>query len=134
MTSIARLINSSDLHNAIRDSNRLKLEIDNKLNNLFSNGQKVALIRNIEFIPAEVMLLFMSYGDDFLNAKYPGVMILMTLEVDKLEINDRDSFLKSSKQMTQYIESYLFDLWSKSLGEDQLKPIFTRIANNVIFV
>ncbi len=127
------IINSSDL-NSLNDPKRVKIEIDDKLNNLFSNGQKVVLIRNIEFIPAEVMLLFMSYGDDFANAKYTGIIILMTLEVDKLEVNDRDAFLKSSRQMTQHIESYLFDLWSKFIGEDQLKPIFTRIANNVIFV
>lgn len=127
------IINSSDL-NSLNDPKRVKIEIDDKLNNLFSNGQKVALIRNIEFIPAEVMLLFMSYGDDFANAKYTGIIILMTLEVDKLEVNDRDAFFKSSRQMTQYIESYLFNLWSKFIGEDQLKPIFTRIANNVIFV
>jgi len=127
------IINSSDL-NCLSDPKRVKIEIDNKLNYLFASGEKVTLIRNIEFIPAEVMLLFMSYGDDFANARYTGVIILMTLEIKKLEVKDKDSFLKSSRQMTQYIEGYLLDLWSKFIGEDQLIPIFTRIANNVLFV
>jgi hypothetical protein len=61
-------------------------------------------------LPAEVMLLFMSYGDDCANVKYTVFIILMTLEANKIEVNERESFLKSSNQMTYYIEGYLFDL------------------------
>ena len=81
------------------------------------------------------MLLFYTYGDDMLSAKYPGILILMTLELrERLDDQRREQLLKSQAKLTEYVESYLFDLWSSSIGEDQLRPLFTRIANNVVLV
>jgi hypothetical protein len=71
----------------------------------------------------------MSYGDYLPNAKYPGIIILLTLEIDIL---DKSKTLNSKSN--QFVEDYLFHLWSKTFNEDQIKPIFTRIANHVIFI
>lgn len=116
-----------------KKSNKIKLHIDTKLNKLFFHGQKIALVKNIEVVPATSMLLFYTYGDDIHSAKYPGIVILMTLEIDDTMDNKKE-LLQSQSKLTGYIESYLFSLWSKEVGEDQLRPLFTRIANNVIIV
>lgn len=52
------------------------------------------------------------------------------------EVNEnfRDDLLKSQSKLTRYVEEYLFNLWSKQVGDDQLRPLFTRIANNVVLV
>jgi len=34
----------------------------------------------------------------------------------------------------EFVETHMFQMWSKFVGEDQLKPLFTRIGNNVVFV
>jgi len=64
----------NDLSNLIENKNAdgVKLHIDTKLNNLFKNGQRIALVKNINTIPATSMLLFYTYGDDLISAKFPG--------------------------------------------------------------
>lgn len=131
------IINPSDFTDLINAKlhDQVKLHIDNKLNKIFQSDQRVALVKNIQQIPATSMLLFYTYGDDLISAKYPGVVILMTLEIDHTISNEqREIFSKSSKKTMEFVESHLFKLWSKFVGEDQLKPLFTRIGNNVIFV
>ena len=39
-------------------ADKIKLHIDTKLNRLFSNGQRISLVKNIDTIPATSMLLF----------------------------------------------------------------------------
>ena len=125
------------LHEMIKENShdKSKLYIDTRLTSLFGSGKKMALVNNIEMLPAQTMLLFYTYGDDLHNAKFPGIMILMSLNIDyELESGQRARFLKSSSVLTKFSEDYLFNLWSKSINDDQLRPLFTRIANNVIFV
>lgn len=117
----------------------VKLLIDTKLNRVFMNKKKIALVKDIQEIPATSMLLFYTYGDDLLSAKYPGVVILMTLKLEGALENEnnrdfRDALMKSQSKLTSYVEDYLFNLWSKQVGDDQLRPLFTRIANNVVLV
>ncbi len=57
----------------------------------------------------------------------------MTLELEQ-HINLDEAVLKNQSTLTGFVENYLFSLWSKQVGEDQLRPLFTRIANQVIFV
>jgi hypothetical protein len=51
---------------------QVKLHIDDKLISIFNSGKRVALVKNIDLIPARAMLLFYTYGDDMTNAKFPG--------------------------------------------------------------
>ena len=132
---IERLISNSDLLDG-SGGDRVKLAIDEKLKRIFgTHGAKLALVRNIEHIPAKSMLLFYTYGDDLANAKYPGVLILMTLRIGReMSASERDELLKRTASLTHFVERHLIDLWSRAIGDDQLKPLFTRIANNIVLV
>ncbi len=55
-----------------KNADKIKLYIDTKLNSLFKNGQRIALVKNVDSIPATSMLLFYTYGDDLMSAKFPG--------------------------------------------------------------
>lgn len=130
-------VDDSSLSQLIKENSydKSKLYIDTKLINLFKAGDRLALVNHIEVLPAQTMLLFYTYGDDLQNAKFPGILILMSLNIDtRLDDSHRARFAKSSSSLTKYAEDYLFNLWSSSIDDDQLRPLFTRIANNVIFV
>lgn len=120
------------------ENDKTKLAIDLKLSTIFQSGKRVALVKNIERIPAHSMIIFYTYGDDFENAKYPAIMILMTLKmpVDAQQTNESSRLTLStdSAKLSEYVESHLSNLWSRFLGDDQLKPLFTRIANNVVYL
>lgn len=61
----------------------------------------------------------------------------MTLELNEIiekDSEEREMLLKSQSKLTGYVEDYLFKIWSRQVGEDQLRPLFTRIANNVVLV
>ncbi len=56
-------------------------------------------------------------------------MILMTIELD-----EHIPKYSNQKEVTNLVEKHLINLWSVNVSEDQIKPLFTRIANNVVFV
>lgn len=129
-------ISDSSLKNLI-DSNEMdktKLYVDTKLDELFKSEEKLALIKNIELMPASTMILFYTYGD-YENAKYPGVLIFMNLNLDETISSDqRQMFQENLSTLSEFVEGHLFELWSQEIGADQLRPLFTRIANNLVFV
>ena len=127
---LSNLINSQKFDAA-------KKYVDTKLDKIFISGYKFALVQHIERLPATTMLLFYTYGDDLPNAKYPGIVILMSLELNNdvsIENSKREQILKSGAKLSELVENHLFDLYSSNIHEDQLRPLFTRIANNVIFI
>lgn len=99
---------------------------DRKLKCIFKNGHKVILVKNLELLAVDSVFLFYSYGDN--TSEYQGVLILISLQIphiNEIKINN----------LNQFVESYLLDLWMKNYNnEDQLKPIFTRIANNIVLI
>ena len=114
-----------------------KKYVDTRLEVIFGSGKRVALVQNIERLPFSTMVLFYTYGDDIINAKYPGTIIIFTLELSSefnLKSLERKKILQSCSQLTVLVENYLTDLYSANVHEDQLKPLFTRIANNIIFI
>ena len=48
--------------------------------------------------------------------------------------SQRQMFHESLSTLTEFVENHLFKIWSHEIGADQLKPLFTRIANNLVFV
>ncbi|RNA43333.1 torsin-1A-interacting 2 [Brachionus plicatilis] len=127
-------IDKSSRHVVLMENNKpdeSKLYIDSKLSAHFKSGGKLALIEDIHQLPAHTMVLFYAYGDEEKYAKFPGVLIFMSLKLDEaLDAQSKFAFLKSSKKLREFAEGYMFNLWSKWIGEDQLRPLFTRIANN----
>lgn len=70
---------SSDLNNSIispksdtlffkKHADIIKLHIDTKLDYMFRNGKKIALIKDIDTIPVTAMFLFYTYGDEMMSA------------------------------------------------------------------
>jgi hypothetical protein len=111
--------------------------VDDKLTKIFSAGQKFALVHHIEKLPATTMFLFYTYGDDKLNAKYSGIVILMSLALSyemKIENLQRQQILERDAKLFEIVENRLFSLHLSKIHEDQLRPLLTRICNNVIFV
>ena len=122
-----------------KDSENVKKELDTDLINIFSNMKgKIALIENIENIPAKSMMLFYSYGDDLSTAKYKGIMILLTYELsEEIISNNKEKYeelTKSYNKLSSFVEKDINDRWSVFIDYDQLKPLYTRIANNIILV
>lgn len=117
-----------------REVDRAKLEVDTRLDRIFRADEKLALVRNIQKMPAQAMILFYTYGD-YENAKFPGVLIFMSLSLEhELSNDERARFNDRIASLTEFVEDYLFNLWKSEIAADQLRPLFTRIANNLCFV
>jgi hypothetical protein len=113
----------------------IKLKIDQKLERLFDSGEKFALVKNIHLLPAISMIPFYSYGDFGDMAKFQGILILITLELNSpIDSAHREQLLESTAELNSFVERYLYKLWSPFIPDDQLLPLFTRIANNVILI
>lgn len=128
----ARLANLIELN----EIDQSKLYVDKRLDSLFGSGEKIAWVKNIQRIPARVMILFYTYGDYENAAKYQAVSIFMSLNLVDVDIGveNRAKFETNIASLSQFVEDYLFDVWSKDIAADQLRPIFTRIANNLCFI
>jgi hypothetical protein len=109
-----------------------KEELDKSLVNIFENlNSKIALIENIEDLPAKSMILFHSYGDDESNAKFKGIMILFTFH---FEVENSGYYFQNIKEMLNLIEQKLTEKLSISIHFDQLYPLYARIANNAVLI
>lgn len=118
-----------------KNSDDSKLYVDSKLSEHFESGGKLALIEDVQQFPAHSMVLFYAYGDEKKYAKFPGVLIFMSLKLDEiLDTKRKNDYSLKPKKLREFAESYMFNMWSKWIREDQLRPLFTRIANNVILV
>lgn len=116
------------------ENDRAKLEVDTRLDRIFQADEKLALVRNIQNMPARAMLLFYTYGD-FENAKFSGVQIFMSLSLESmLSSDERTRFENKLASLTEFVENHLFNLWKSEIAADQLRPLFTRIANNLCFI
>ena len=83
------------------------------------------------------MFLFYTYGDYKLSAKYSGIVILLSLALNsemKIENLQRQEILKRDAKLIEIVENHLFSSHLSKIHEDQLRPLFSRICNNVIFV
>jgi hypothetical protein len=83
------------------------------------------------------MILFYTYGDDASTAKYRGIMVLLTYELETVISNNKeksDELNNEYSKLISIIETSLYDKWSKNIDYDQLKPLFTRIGNNYMLV
>lgn len=132
------LINKNQLivdSSSFNDADLAKKHIDTKLETIFKAGKKVALIKQIQYLPAVSLFLFHKYGDEFDSEDYKGYIIIITLQLDiNISNEERLNILKKPSKLNEVVENYLLETFSPFIHEDQLKPIFTRICNNLIFV
>jgi hypothetical protein len=112
----------------------VKMELDKKLEEIFAVS-RIGLVENIELIPPQSMILFYTYGDDVHTAKFPGILLMFTLQLD-IELAQTHHLLFSNNvsKFSQFLEDYLKNLWQSHIDSDQLLPLLARIANNLILI
>jgi hypothetical protein len=91
---------------------------------------RIVLVDDVLNIPPESMLIFHGFGDDESNARYKGIIILLTVEIDEIFYDEE----MNVKRLTAIVDKYLSQKWSNFIDYDQLRPLFARIMNNVVFV
>jgi hypothetical protein len=117
---------------------KAKLILDEKLTNAFKNGNRVVLIKHLEKLPFESILILYSYGDEFFNSKFPAVLILASLEMDFiLNSKQRTELINDTRTTRKMVKNYLSDLWNKNNREDdreedreiKVMTLFSRITS-----
>jgi hypothetical protein len=108
-----------------------KLVLDEDLTKIFTNlNAKIALVEDIQNIPAQSMLIFHTFGDDETTTKYKGIITLLTFEIDEDISETKDRYA----ELSDFVERKLSEKWSKDIKYDQLKPLYARIANNIVLI
>jgi len=131
------IINPTDYQDLIqqKDYDKIKLMIDDKLKKIFLNDNHIALVNNIQKIPATSMMLFYTYSDEKSNAIFSGNIILLTLELNNvIESKTRELFNQNNVNLTKFIKKYMTDLWANEIHPDILNPLITRIGKNILLI
>ena len=110
-----------------------KTALDDILMEIFAT-KKVALIKNMQLIPAKSIMLFYTYGDDLTTAQYKGIVIIFTLTIEKLTIDKNKLLTGKYGDLSGYIEHHMNNLWLNHIHWEQLQPLYTRIGNNIVLV
>uniref|UniRef100_A0A0B6ZPX7 Torsin-1A-interacting protein 1/2 AAA+ activator domain-containing protein n=1 Tax=Arion vulgaris TaxID=1028688 RepID=A0A0B6ZPX7_9EUPU len=107
------------------DASDQTLQLDNILNSAFNiHKRRSFIIENLQLLHPSAALLFYNYCDND-NAAFKDVMILFTLYFDEKE---------ERIQSSDSVENYLEKMWSRSLAVDKVKPLMSRVANNIVIV
>ena len=102
-------------------SDEARSDMETALNNNFDQGHMVAVIHDLGSLPPEVAALLHAYCDHE-SAHYRKAVILAT------------AYLEPEMTLTVgAVEAYLLNTWEK-LGIDLLKPLLSRVGNNIAIV
>lgn len=119
-----------------RDPDTAKLQLDSNLTNIFNQlNKRTVLVEDISNIPPKAMMIFYAYGDEYSNSRYNGIMVLLSYALDVGLSGDKFKLLSNDYSLlSTLVEEKLTADWSNEIYYDQLKPLFTRIANNIVLV
>lgn len=122
------IINGAE-HSANQGDNT-KIELDKLLTNHFKTGHKVAIIKELEALPATSPLLFYSYCDDQ-NAPYKDIALIFTIHLRQYP----DSSL-SPMEAEGTVEKYLAkEVWrSPQYEQNAVAALLSRVADTVVLV
>lgn len=116
-----------------KDSDKAKMDIDDKLKSAFDSGSRSAIVHNIDNLPPCSILLFHSYCENE-NAPYKDIAIIQTVQ---LPIDDVDLHDLRPKELDTQVRIHLKMIWDQCPSEmpiDKQDAILSRIANNVVMV
>ena len=105
-------------HMTSLDPDEAKLQMDHALSDNYQRRHMVAVIHDIGFLPATAATLLHAYCDHE-SAHFKNVVLLATLYLEP-----------GVTLCNEEVEAYLSDVWQE-LEEDVLKPLVSRVANNI---
>lgn len=102
-----------------------KLKIDEKLKQHFKEGHVVSVIKHIEALKGEDVMIFHGYCDT-INAPFKRSIFLLTYHTTTTTIDPSN--------LHPSIQKHMKHVWVDNLGEDSFASLMTRICNMVVLV
>ncbi|XP_059503743.1 torsin-1A-interacting protein 2-like isoform X8 [Stegostoma tigrinum] len=114
----------------LKDSNTVKLELDNQLTAEFTGGRKAAVIHHFQDLPPSSTFLFYKYCDHE-NAAFKDVSLLITVLLDEPMLKP-DLPLKDLEEMVHDFVKKKFCSDKQHMDNDKLSGLWSRISHLVL--
>ena len=121
-----------------RDSDRVKMDIDNALRGAFGGGgeQPAAVIHRLEELPPGATLIFYRYCDHE-NAAYKRAFLVFTVLLPRDHLETRQSLKEMEEMVQEYIAERFVGSGSPSssfdrMDADKLSGLWSRISHLIL--
>ncbi|XP_042191460.1 torsin-1A-interacting protein 2 isoform X2 [Callorhinchus milii] len=116
------------------DSDKVKMEIDQRLSSEFNEGKKAAVIHHFQDLPPPSTLLFYKYCDHE-NAAFKDVSLLITILLTEERLQTNMSFPAAEEKVRDFLLKRFFEAQDPgTMNMDKLSGLWSRIAHLVLLV
>lgn len=138
--SFSSVLNGSLLYidgadTAGKDSDQVKLDIDNQLRAAFEGDKPAAVIHRLEEFPAGSTLIFYRYCDHE-NAAYKRVFLLFTVLLPQEALGDKKSLREVEESVQDYLRERLVDsnnhMSYNRMDVDKYGGLWSRISHLIL--